>query len=156
MRKEVKLIDANKLYEYIENGEYSSDAYAVEDEILEIIDNQPAVNAIKITSNLTNKGFIKKAFPNIEIVDEECNGIVYGYEKSNSIKSIVPLMAFKPNWLREKYGKDKMEKLIKDKENKALLEIEQIIKDHDEDSMPEDFFYIDEIREVVNKWKKNI
>jgi hypothetical protein len=47
--------------------------------------------------------------------------------------------------------------LIKEsKENKALLEIEQIIKDHDEDSMPKDFFYIDEIREVINKWKKNI
>jgi hypothetical protein len=66
---------------------------------------------------------------------------------------------------------DKMKKLIKEdnvyslygkllikesKENKALLEIEQIIKDHDEDSMPKDFFYIDEIREVINKWKKNI
>lgn len=46
-------------------------------------------------------------------------------------------------------------KEYKSNENKALSEIEQILKDHDEDSMPEDFFYIDKIREVINKWKKN-
>ena len=28
--------------------------------------------------------------------------------------------------------------------------IEQIIKDHDADRIPEDFWYIDEIREVIN------
>lgn len=37
-------------------------------------------------------------------------------------------------------------------ENKALLEIEQTIKDHDED----DSWYVDRIREIINKWKKNI
>jgi chaperonin cofactor prefoldin len=43
--------------------------------------------------------------------------------------------------------------LVKEsKENKALSEIEQIIKDHDED----DSWYVDKIREVINKWKKNI
>lgn len=42
--------------------------------------------------------------------------------------------------------------LDKIKEYKALSEIEQILKDHDED----DSWYIDKIREVVNKWKKNI
>lgn len=46
-------------------------------------------------------------------------------------------------------------KEYKGDENKALSEIEQILKDHDEDSMPEDFFYIDKIRVVINKWKKN-
>lgn len=46
-------------------------------------------------------------------------------------------------------------KEYKGDENKALSEIEQILKDHDEDSMPEDYFYIDKIREVINKWKKN-
>jgi hypothetical protein len=62
---------------------------------------------MKIAPNLTNKDFIKKAFPNIEIADVECDGgIVYGYEKGDSIKSIVPLMAFKANWLKEKYGKE--------------------------------------------------
>jgi hypothetical protein len=100
--KEVRLIDANKLYEEITSYKY----IAVED-VLEIIDNQPTINAIKITPNLTNKDFIKKAFPNIEIADVECDGgIVYGYEKSDSIKSIVPLMGFKTNWLKEKYGKE--------------------------------------------------
>jgi hypothetical protein len=105
-RKEVRLIDANKLYEYLDNEKYIWECVPMW-ELLEIIDNQPTVNAIKIAPNLTNKGFIKKAFPNIEIVDEECNGIVYGYEKSDSIKSIVPLMGFKTNWLKEKYGKGK-------------------------------------------------
>ena len=46
-------------------------------------------------------------------------------------------------------------KEYKSDENKALSEIEQILKDHDEDSMPKDFFYIDKIREVINKWKIN-
>jgi hypothetical protein len=66
---------------------------------------------------------------------------------------------------------DKMKKIIKDddvynlygkllvkesKENKALLEIEQIIKDHDEDDDWYLDWYIDKIREVIRKWKKNI
>lgn len=42
-------------------------------------------------------------------------------------------------------------KEYKGNENKALSEIEQILKDHDED----DSWYIDKIREVINKWKKN-
>jgi len=100
-RKEVRLIDANKLYEEITS--YKN--IAVED-VLEIIDNQPTVNAIKIIPSLTNKDFIKKAFSNIEIVYDEYSDILYGYEKSDSIKSIVPLMGFKANWLKEKYGKE--------------------------------------------------
>jgi hypothetical protein len=67
--------------------------------------------------------------------------------------------------------KDKMKKIIKEddiyslyskllvkesKENKALLEIEQIIKDHDEDDDWYLDWYIDKIREVIRKWKKNI
>ena len=31
-----------------------------------------------------------------------------------------------------------------------LENIKQVIKDHDNDSMPEDYFYIDKIREVLN------
>lgn len=46
-------------------------------------------------------------------------------------------------------------KEYKGNENKALSEIEQILKDnfyyHEED----DSWYIDKIREVINKWKKN-
>lgn len=104
--KKVRLIDANKLYEYIDDIKYTCNTYAEVEDILEIIDNQPTVNAIIISRNLTNKGLIKKAFPSIEIDNEECKGIVYGYEKSNSIKSIVPLMGFKANWLKEKYRKE--------------------------------------------------
>ena len=43
-------------------------------------------------------------------------------------------------------------KEYKGDENKVLSEIEQILKDHDED----DNWYIDKIREVINKWRKNI
>ena len=101
----MKLIDADKLYEYLDDVKYPCDKYAEVYDILEIIDNQPTVNAIKVSPNLTNKGLIKKAFPNIEIVDEEHNSIVYGYKKSDSIESIVPLMGFNMNWLKEKYRK---------------------------------------------------
>lgn len=64
-----------------------------------------------------------------------------------------------------KYGKEQLDvfggkhaefiklaiEILENDNNKKLLEIKQIIKNHDEDSVPEDFFYIDEIREVINK-----
>ena len=64
-----------------------------------------------------------------------------------------------------KYGKEQLEifggkhadfiklaiKLLEQDSNKKLLEIKQIIEERDEDSMPEDYFYIDKIREVINK-----
>lgn len=102
----MRLIDADKLYKYLDDVKYPCDKYAEVEDILEIINNQSTVNAIKVSPNLTNKGLIKKAFPNIEIIDEECNGIVYGYKKSDSIKSIVPLMGFKMDWLAKKYNEN--------------------------------------------------
>ena len=64
-----------------------------------------------------------------------------------------------------KYGKEQLEifggthadfiklaiELLEQDSNKKLLEIKQIIEERDEDSMPEDYFYIDKIREVINK-----
>lgn len=64
-----------------------------------------------------------------------------------------------------KYGKEQLDvfggkhaefiklaiELLEQDSNKKLLEIKQIIEEHDEDSMPEDYFYIDKIREVINK-----
>ena len=101
----MRLIDADKLYEYLDN-KYPCAKYVDLEDIFKIIEKCQTVNAIKISPNLTNKGLIKKAFPNIEIVDEECNGMVYGYKKSDSVKSIVPLMGFKINWLKEKYRRE--------------------------------------------------
>ena len=101
----MRLIDADKLYKYLDN-KYPCDKYVELEDIFEIIEKCQTVNAIKVSPNLTNKGFVKKAFPDIEIVDEEHKGIIYGYEKSDSIKSIVPLMGFKTKWLKEKYIKE--------------------------------------------------
>ena len=64
-----------------------------------------------------------------------------------------------------KYGKEQLDvfggkhaefiklaiELLEQDSNKKLLEIKQIIEERDEDSMPEDYFYIDKIREVINK-----
>ena len=64
-----------------------------------------------------------------------------------------------------KYGKEQLEifggthadfiklaiELLEQDSNKKLLEIKQIIEECDGDSMPEDYFYIDKIREVINK-----
>ena len=36
------------------------------------------------------------------------------------------------------------------KQLEKLEKIEQIVKDHDNDRMPEDFWYIDKIREVLD------
>ena len=63
------------------------------------------------------------------------------------------------------YGKEQLEifggkhadfiklviELLEQDSNKKLLEIKQIIEEHDADSTPEDCFYIDKIREVINK-----
>lgn len=38
---------------------------------------------------------------------------------------------------------------------KKLGKIEQIVRDHDNDSMPEDYWYIDKIREVLNNESNN-
>lgn len=100
----MRLIDADKLYEYLDN-KYPCDKYVELEDIFEIIEKCQTVNAIKISPNSTNKSLIKKAFPNVEF-DNECNGIIYGYEKSDSIKSIIPLMGFNMNWLKEKYRKE--------------------------------------------------
>ena len=65
-----------------------------------------------------------------------------------------------------KYGKEQLDvfggkhaefiklaiELLEQDSDKKLLEIKQIIEERDEDSMPEDYFYIDKIREVINKW----
>lgn len=40
-------------------------------------------------------------------------------------------------------------------ELQKLEQIEQIIEDHDNDSMPEDYWYIDKIREVFNNESNN-
>ena len=64
-----------------------------------------------------------------------------------------------------KYGKEQLDvfggkhaefiklaiELLEQDDNKKLLEIKQIIEERDEDSAPEDYFYIDKIREVINK-----
>ena len=64
-----------------------------------------------------------------------------------------------------KYGKEQLDvfggkhaefiklaiELLEQDDNKKLLEIKQIIEECDEDSTPEDYFYIDKIREVINK-----
>lgn len=39
------------------------------------------------------------------------------------------------------------------KSMQKLQKIEEIIKNHDNDNMPEDYFYIDKIREVLRKEK---
>ena len=100
----MRLIDADKLYEYLDN-KYPDNEYVEIEDIFIAIEKCQTVDAIKISPNLTNKGLIKKAFPNVEF-DNECNGIIYGYKKSDSIKSIVPLMGFKISWLKEKYRKE--------------------------------------------------
>lgn len=46
-------------------------------------------------------------------------------------------------------------KEYKGNENKALSEIEQILKDNSYYHEEDDSWYIDKIREVINKWKKN-
>lgn len=46
------------------------------------------------------------------------------------------------NYKSIKYALERIDKLAK---------IERIIKDHDNDSMPEDYWYIDKIREVLNE-----
>ena len=56
-------------------------------------------DAIVVPNDATNFDVIKGMFPNIKF-DNECNGIIYGYEKSDFPKPTN--MGFNINWLNKK------------------------------------------------------
>lgn len=58
-------------------------------------------DAIIVPNDATNFDVIKGMFPNIKF-DNECNGIIYGYEKSDFPKPTN--MGFNINWLNKKYN----------------------------------------------------
>lgn len=65
---------------------------------------QPTINEIKVHPNLTNKGFIKKAFPNIDLdLNQEYKGYFLGYRNKTELR---PILWFDENWLKEKYRKE--------------------------------------------------
>lgn len=98
------LIDAGKLYEYLDN-KYLFDKYVDLEDVLEIIEKFQTVNAIEITPNLTNKGLIKKAFPNIDLdLNQKHNRYFLGYRDKTEIR---PIVWFDENWLKEKHRKEK-------------------------------------------------
>lgn len=72
------------------------------DTVLDIIKKQPTINQTKISPNLTNKGFIKKAFPNIDLdLNQKHNGYFLGYRDKTELR---PIVWFDENWLKEKYN----------------------------------------------------
>ncbi len=86
----------------------------------------------------------------IEVVSKRPNADVVEREKYDLLKR-----QLSDSWNRidelDKLNGDMQDKIDSAMESmKKLQEIEQIIKQHDEDKMPEDFFYIDKIREVIN------
>lgn len=100
----MRLIDADKLYKYIDDVKYICDTYAEVEDILDIIKKQPTINQTKVSPNLTNKGFMQKSFPNMDIdLNYEHKGYVCGYRNDAEFK---PIIWFDEKWLKEKYGKD--------------------------------------------------
>ena len=61
----MRLIDADKLYEYLDN-KYPCDKYAEIGYIYQSIERCQTVNAIKIPPNATNGDMIKAIFPNVK------------------------------------------------------------------------------------------
>lgn len=89
----MRLIDADVLYEYLDNEKYPCDKYAEVEDILDIIKNQ----SIIVPSNLD---IIKQVFPNAKFSKND--NIIYGYV-GNEIKDTVSKMAFNKEWANEKY-----------------------------------------------------
>jgi uncharacterized protein Yka (UPF0111/DUF47 family) len=83
----------------------------------------------------------------MSITLEECIKMLNSYAKSAR------------NIAKDCLNKDGRHKLIKTAEKyeqeaewlKELKAVKDLIKQHDEDSMPEDFWYIDKIREAVQE-----
>ena len=61
----MRLIDANKLYEYLDN-KYPCDKYVELEDIFEIIEKCRTVNAIKIPPNATNGDVMMMVFKEIQ------------------------------------------------------------------------------------------
>lgn len=79
----MRLIDADKLYKSLDDKYYPHERFVKVEDILEIIENQPELKAIVIPDNATNWDVVKEIFTNIKFNDE-CNGVIYGYEKGDS------------------------------------------------------------------------
>lgn len=61
----MRLIDADKLYEYLDN-KYPCDEYVELEDIFEIIEKRQIVNAIIIPDNATNGDVMMKVFKEIQ------------------------------------------------------------------------------------------
>ena len=79
----MRLIDADKLYKYLDDVEYPCDKYAEVEDILDIIKEQTEVKAIIIPDNATNGDVIKAIFPDAQIDYHE------EYEKSELVDEYV-------------------------------------------------------------------
>ena len=98
----MRLIDADALYEYIDDKVYTCDTYAEVKDILNIIKEQPTVNPTKVSPNLTNKGFMQKSFPKMNIdLNYEHKGYVCGYRNGAELR---PIIWLDKKWLKEKYN----------------------------------------------------
>lgn len=61
----MRLIDVDKLYEYL-NNKYPDNGYVEIEDIFEIIEKCQTVNAIKISPNATNGDVMKMVFKEIQ------------------------------------------------------------------------------------------
>lgn len=66
----MRLIDADKLYEYLDDVKYTCDKYAEVEDILDIIKEQTEVKAIIIPDNATNGDVMMKAFKEIQYYND--------------------------------------------------------------------------------------
>lgn len=66
----MRLIDADKLYAYLDDVEYPCDKYAEVEDILDIIKEQTEVNAIVIPDNATNGDVMMEVFKEIQYYND--------------------------------------------------------------------------------------
>ena len=95
----MRLIDADALYEYIDDEKYPCDKYAEVEDILDIIKNQPMIEP-------SNLDIIKQMFPNAKFFKDDERNIICGYI-GNGIKNSASKMAFNKEWANEKYRKER-------------------------------------------------
>ncbi len=74
----------------------------VDHTMLCMLGNIPPVDAIRIPENATNGDMIKAMFPNMHM-DNECNGILYGYTSNDHQHREAPILGVNLEWWNTPY-----------------------------------------------------
>lgn len=96
-----RLIERSDVYNAIQiaSDKFGIAKQPVESAMRSMLSQIPSVSAIRIPENATNGDMIMAMFPNMHM-DNECNGVFYGYKPGNTA---TPMMGVDFNWWNAPY-----------------------------------------------------